>query len=218
MSGKRRSLAKKIMDEQPLALYTHCYSHSLNLAVSDMIKNSSTTKKVLDIAHEITKLVKYSPRREALFRDIKNNMPPCSLPGICVMCPTRWTVRADTLHSITCNYSTLQELWDQAVKIVHDNDTTARIGGIASQMKLFDFFGLIIGENLLQITDNLSQTLQKKNYSAIEGQCTALQTKKTLMRMRSEESFDLLWKKAEKCALTMMLVVLCYLEKDVLCG
>ncbi len=108
-------------------------------------------------------------------------------------------MKADTLKSIICNYSTLQELWNQAVEIVQDSDTTARIGGIAAQMKLFDFFfGLVIGENLLRITDNLSQTLQKKNYSAIEGQVTALQTKKMLMHMRSEESFDLLWKKVDK--------------------
>ncbi len=198
MSGRRSGLAKKIMDEQPLAFYTHCYGHSLNLAVSDLIKNSSTMKRVLDIAHEITKLVKYSPRRESLFRDIKDELSPSS-PGIRVMCPTRWTVKADTLQSIVSNYSTLQELWDQAVEIVHDSDTTARIGGIAAQMKLFDFFfGLVIGENLLRITDNLSQTLQKKNYSAVEGQVTALQTKKTLVHMRSEESFDLLWTKVDK--------------------
>ncbi len=191
MSGRRSGLAKKIMDEQPLAFYTHCYGHSLNLAVSDLIKNSSTMKRVLDIAYEITKLVKYSPRRESFFRDIKDELSPSS-PGIRVMCPTRWTVKADTLQSIVSNYSTLQELWDQAVEIVHDSDTTARIGGIAAQMKLFDFFfGLVIGENLLRITDNLSQTLQKKNYSAVEGQVTALQTKKTLVHMRSEESFDL---------------------------
>ena len=59
MSGRRSGVAKRIMDEQPLAFYMHCYGHSLNLAVSDMIKNSSTMKKVLDITHEITKLVKY---------------------------------------------------------------------------------------------------------------------------------------------------------------
>ena len=78
MGGRRSGLAKKIMDEQPLAFSMHCYGHSLKLAVSDVIKNSSTMKRVLDIAHEITHLVKYSPRREALFRDIKDKISPSS--------------------------------------------------------------------------------------------------------------------------------------------
>ncbi len=98
MSG-RSVLAKKIINEQPLAFYTHCYGHSLYLAVSDLIKNRSTMKRVLDIAHEITKLVKYSPRREYLFRDIKDEISPSS-PGIRVMCPTRWTVKPHTLKII----------------------------------------------------------------------------------------------------------------------
>ena len=191
MSGRRSGVAKRIMDEQPLAFYMQCYGHSLNLAVSDMIKNSSTMKKVLDITHEITKLVKYSPRREALFRNIKDEISPGS-PGVCVLCPTRWTVKADAMKSIISNYSTLQEVWDQAVDILHDSDTIARIGGVASQMKLFDyFFGLVLAQDLLRITDNLSQTLQKKSYSANEGQLIAVQTKKTLIQMRSEECFDL---------------------------
>ena len=45
------------------------YGVSLNLAVSDMIKNSGTLKKVLDITYEIIKLV---TRWEALFRSIKD--------------------------------------------------------------------------------------------------------------------------------------------------
>ncbi len=67
MSGRRSGLAKKIINEQPLPLHTLLWSFVKYLAVSDLIKNSSMMKRVLDIAHEITKLVKYSPRRESLF-------------------------------------------------------------------------------------------------------------------------------------------------------
>ena len=40
MSGTRSGVAKSIMDEEPRAVYTHCYGHSLNLAASDVIRNS----------------------------------------------------------------------------------------------------------------------------------------------------------------------------------
>ena len=63
MSGTR---SERIMDEEPTAVYTHCYGHSLNLAASDAIKNSKLMKDALDTTHEITKLIKFSPRREAI--------------------------------------------------------------------------------------------------------------------------------------------------------
>ena len=79
--------------------------------------------------------------------------------------------------------------------MVHDSEVIARIRGIASQIQLFDFFGLVLGENLLRNTDNLSRTLQKKNYSASEGQLTAHRTKDVLKSIRNKEMFNLFWEK-----------------------
>ena len=60
-------------------------------------------------------------------------------PGNCdvqLLCPTRWTVRADTMHSIIRNCAVLQQLWDQAVIIAHDIEVIACIRGVATQMEL----------------------------------------------------------------------------------
>ena len=90
--------------------------------------------------------------------------------GIRVFCPTHWTVRANALASIICNYAVLQNTWEEAVDIVKDTESKARINGVAAQMKKFEFlFGTILGEMLLQHCDNLSQTLQSKTISAAEG-------------------------------------------------
>jgi len=92
-------------------------------------------------------------------------------PGIRVLCPTRWTVNADALASIIDNYTVLQNTWDEAVDIVTDTDSKARINGVAAQMVKFQFlFGVVIGEMILKHSDNLSRTLQKKTISASEGQ------------------------------------------------
>lgn len=200
MSGCRSGVAKQIMQEQPLAFFTHCYGHSLNLAISDTIKQSSVMKKALNITHEITKLIKYSPRRENLFKSIKGDIAP-GTPGVRVICPTRWTVKAESMLSIIQNYTVLQELWDRAADIARDSDTVARIRGVASQMQSFDFFfGLVLGETLLRNSDNLSRTLQKKQFSAVEGQRVAEQTKKALTSTRNEDCFNLFWDKVMKLA------------------
>ena len=67
MCGLRSGVAKRIQDVESRAVFSHCYSHSLNLAASDCIKNSNLMKPALETTYEITKLIKLSPRSEAVF-------------------------------------------------------------------------------------------------------------------------------------------------------
>ena len=195
MTGVRRGVATVIQAEQHNAFFTHCYGHSLNLAVSDTVKGCTTMKKALYTVHEITKLVKYSPRREALLKILKDEISPGGV-GVRVLCPTRWTVKADSMSSILTNYNVLQELWDQAVTIVHDTEVIAHVRGVAAQMQTFEFFfGLLLGKTLFCHSDNLSRTLQRKDYSAVEGQMAAGKTITTLQKIRSEDSFNGFWEK-----------------------
>ncbi len=110
MSGRRSGVATRILQEELRALYTHCYGHSLNLACSNSVKECKVMRDSLDVVQEITKLVKKSPRRDSTLQAIKESMRSDS-PGVRVLCPTRWTVRADALHSIACNYKALLQLW-----------------------------------------------------------------------------------------------------------
>ena len=90
MSGSRSGVAKRITDLEPRALFTHCYGHSLNLAASDSIKQSELMQEALDTTREITKLVKCSPKREAIFKNIKKSISTKdNSPGIHILCPTR---------------------------------------------------------------------------------------------------------------------------------
>ena len=56
MRGMRCGVAKRILDEEPRAVYTHCYGHSINLAMNDSIKACNPVKNSLEVTHEITKL------------------------------------------------------------------------------------------------------------------------------------------------------------------
>ena len=54
MSGKRNGVAKQLMDEEPRAVFMHCYVHALNLAVGDttvtvVTKQVKIFKDVLDV-------------------------------------------------------------------------------------------------------------------------------------------------------------------------
>ena len=59
MSGLHSGVAKRILDEDPRAVFTHCYGHAPNLASSDTVRNCKVLKSALEITHEIVKLVIY---------------------------------------------------------------------------------------------------------------------------------------------------------------
>ena len=59
MSGARSGVAKRVADEKPCALSTHCYGHSIWQPVT--VKNSRLIRDAVDTTFEITKLVKFFP-------------------------------------------------------------------------------------------------------------------------------------------------------------
>ena len=97
----------------------------------------------LDTTYEITKLIKKSPARDAIFKRLKVEMASdCS--GIRVLCPTRWTVRAEALKSILDNFNVLLELWDESLERGKDTEMKARIRGVAAQMQTFSLVSPLV--------------------------------------------------------------------------
>ena len=183
MSG----VAKRLCDEEPRALYLHCHAHALNLAVGDSIKRCKYTKDALDVAFEVLKLVKFSPKRAA---ELEKEYALDS-PGFHVLCPTHWTVRAASLKSLLSNYVALQQLWETVKDSTADPTIKGRIIGIQSQFKTFSFFfGVNLAELVLKHTDNLSKTLQSKSMS---GAHIAAMTLTTLKSLRTDDHFTAFW-------------------------
>ena len=49
----KRSVTTKIQSELPLEFLTHCYGHTLNLAVNDMIKEDRLLKNTMDATSDL---------------------------------------------------------------------------------------------------------------------------------------------------------------------
>ena len=198
MAGARGGVAAKIQQLEPRAVFTHCYGHALNLSVSDTVKQSVAMRDCLDTCYEIIKLIKFSPMRDARLKSMKEETGS-DAPSIRTLCPTRWTVRAQSLASIIGNYQELQQLWEEAPLAVSDTAMKARIRGVATLMTSFQFlFSLHLSEMILQHTDKLSQTLQNPQLSSAEGHEIAMLTVRTLQSIRSDSSFELFWLKVEQ--------------------
>ena len=64
ISGAKNGVAVQFKNEEKRALYTHCYTHSIQLAVGDTMKASPVLKDTIDNTHKLTKLVKKSHQNE----------------------------------------------------------------------------------------------------------------------------------------------------------
>ena len=139
--------------------------------------------------------MKKSLHRDAIFKRLKEEMASDS-PGIRVLCPIRWTVKAEALKTILDNFNVLLELWDELLEVIRETEMKARIQGVAAQIKKFDFyFGVSLGLLILRHTDNLSRTMQKADMSAAEGQEVMYLTLSTLKSLRNDSSFDHFWQR-----------------------
>ena len=122
--GSKKGVATIIKQSQPNCLLIHCCCHALNLAVGDAIKNVLVLKESLEDPYELTKLIKYSPKRQAALQrkqgelridnlhltvNTSEQMESPNYSKIRLLYPTRWTVRAKALHCIYNNYKPIQE-------------------------------------------------------------------------------------------------------------
>ena len=148
----KSGVATMISSEESRAVFTHCYGHSLNLAVGDTVRQSKLMKSALETVNEVSKLIKKSSKRDAMFHKLKQEISQ-DCPGFRVLCPTRWTVRVASLNSVLDNYEVLLGVWEESKETHLDSDTKARIIGVDAQMQ--SFLGVSLGALILNQSDNL---------------------------------------------------------------
>ena len=93
MSSEMAGVQAKIKEISPRALYTHCYSHCLNLAIAASC-NVQEVRNLISLINESYLFLSNSPKRERLFElTVKEFLPSSAhrkLPGLC---KTRWVER-----------------------------------------------------------------------------------------------------------------------------
>ena len=66
MMGHQRGVATQIQAEEETAISVHCLAHCLNLCLQDTSRKCVLVGDALDIAMEISELIRYSPERTVL--------------------------------------------------------------------------------------------------------------------------------------------------------
>ncbi len=102
MAGSVRGTAALIQRNYPMAVYIHCASHCLNLAV---VKSLSVTsvRNMMGIVGRIYQFFAAHPKRQrALEQAISDRHPTSASHKLKDMCRTRWVQRIDAADTFQC--------------------------------------------------------------------------------------------------------------------
>lgn len=186
MSGPRSGVAKRVCEEEPSALPVHCLAHCLNLCLQDVTRQIKPIRDALDLVYEIIGLIKFSPKREYLFKSLQREQSPNS-PNLKPLCPTRWTCRTASINAVLENYDILQETFEN-VNATTQDDYGRKAGGIHILMEKFStFFGLKLAHLVFSAAEQLSVTLQAKD-TTVQDACTAANLAKAFYNRHRELS------------------------------
>ena len=193
MCGIKNGVSNNILSENPKAFFTRCFGYALNLAVGNMVKDARFLKDSMDRTYDISNLIQKPPnqkppKRDAMLQKIRKDIL-LEFPGFRVLCPTRWTVRAEPMKRILDNWVALQQVWDESLDGNLEPEIESRIFGVKSQMTTFDcFYGVTILQLVLRDSDNLSKTLQKSSLTSCQRKEIADLTLKPINPFRSKQA------------------------------
>ena len=179
----KEGVQAKIKETSPLALYTHCYAHCLNLSIAATCKLPEV-RNLIGLINEAYLFLNNSPKRQQLFElTLKEYLPENShskLPGLC---KTRWVERHTCLDVFLEMYELLVTFLDAVIsphEYPHlksstgnwnwDKDTITKAQGLKASLLTFQTVVVFITtKNILDEVKALASKLQKQDQDIFEA-------------------------------------------------
>ena len=177
MASGKAAVQAEIKKVSPLAIYTHCFSHCLNLSIAASCKLQEV-RNLIGLINESYLFLNMSTKRQRFFeRTVKEYMPESShskLPGLC---KTRWVERHTCLEVFYELYECFVTLLDAILAPddhpalldddedwKKDKETKVRSQGLKSLLCSFHTIAtFIVTKNVLDEVKALSSKLQKRD-------------------------------------------------------
>lgn len=198
MSGTFNGVQAKIREKFPSAIYVHCASHSLNLAISDacQIKDVRNCIGIIEKCYSFMN----TPKRNSVFQEnIAELCPSSRKEALKKLSPTRWIERheaimvmVELLHPLTRTLETIGE-WK-------DKESSAGASILLNSLQNSNFIITLFSmEKIFSLTLPLSRILQSKEIdlgSAVEL-CDVIIEELETIRIDSVTVFNNIFEKAE---------------------
>ncbi|MGH0123448.1 UNVERIFIED_CONTAM: hypothetical protein FKN15_012539 [Acipenser sinensis] len=167
MRGPYKGVATRILSENPLAYYVHCYAHILNLCVVDMVSCIPVVRNAFGILQALRNFIEVSSKRHAVFEKITSEKTYSAGPAtLKSLSDTRWNCRVEAIRAVLENF-------DEMV-----------LGNVQDFNFLYCMFFM---RRVLMQTNHLSKFLQSKDFTYQTAMAMAKSTVSVLKEMRSDD-------------------------------
>ncbi|CAI6375957.1 unnamed protein product [Macrosiphum euphorbiae] len=208
MSGIFNGTQAHIRTKHPMALYIHCSSHCLNLAISFSCKIPDI-RNCMGTMQTVCNFFSYPKRSNVLLGTITKLLPDEKSFKLKKFCPTRWVER----HDAVILYYELQPAIISALEDISlwkDTDTSSAANQLLASIHQFKFqISMMILVKLFSISVSLSKFLQTENVDLENALSFAENTQATLkdIRLNADKEFNELFKSIEKICSTLEIAV-----------
>jgi hypothetical protein len=164
MAGSVNGAAALITAQYPLALYLHCTSHCLNLAVVNSVQVTSV-RNMMGVVGRVYQFFDAHPKRQrALEEAIMTTQPDSAVLKVKDLCRTRWVQRIDALQVFTylhpSTVACMERICDDGARL-WSNDSLTDARGLLLAITTTDFISaLVITNSCLKYLQALTSNLQ----------------------------------------------------------
>ena len=173
MAGKTKGAAALISSQYPLALYLHCASHSLNLAVVKSL-DEACVRNMIGVVNRISIFFSAHPKRQRKLEEaIDSTQPQSSIHKLKDLCRTRWIERIDALDRFKTLYPSIAACFesissDGSAKWTPDSLTDASTLLLAISTTEF-LSALVIASGSLNYSLALTRSLQAEAKDIVQA-------------------------------------------------
>ena len=173
MAGYKNGCSANILSKNKKAIYTHCFSHRLNLAISKA-NNILSVENMMSVVQKISVFFKFSEQRRLAFElSVAKYCPGSTRNQIKDPCRTRWIERILSLGEVVNLYPALwHTLEDMRLNVdkKFNSKTQKDAFSFFKAIDSFDFLiNLVVTFKIFDFTLLVTELLQSKKNDIADG-------------------------------------------------
>uniref|UniRef100_A0A7N0UVT2 TTF-type domain-containing protein n=1 Tax=Kalanchoe fedtschenkoi TaxID=63787 RepID=A0A7N0UVT2_KALFE len=207
MRGEFNGLKTLIMKENSSAFYVHCFAHQLQLTLVAIAKNHDEVASLFYLIGILTGVVGASCKRQDMLHEeqakiIRKAMEDGELvtgrglnqeTNLKKAADTRWQSHYGVLLNLMVLFPSVINVLDAICESGANSEHRIQAKDLLEKLQTFDFiFGVILMKNVLGVTNEFSQVLQKKDQDIVNAIDLVRISKEKLHIMRNNEWDSLL--------------------------
>lgn len=210
MMSARKGVQSRIREINPSALFTHCYSHSLNRALINSLCNKENrfARDFFGIVEQLFVFVEGSALRHTFFLECQKEIAGTSyhLQGIS---DTRWNCRAKSLERLQQDgvLKAILNTLEHVADTTSDGQVRGTAVGLIATVNSFRFIlCLCVITPVLSVLNDVSEVLQKSDIDLLQANRMIRALSNEYKLMRCDEKWNSSLQAAENLAQKLEIV------------